>query len=125
MNELNENQLRGWRPRRASAGLRRKIFRAPEAAVLAWDFPKLAPAVACLFFALVTLHFNGAPGWRGTGANVYANFSSGSNSAAFSDRAQEPENHVARVTFDWTNHSVFKSSMRSPSGQMPATNLSN
>jgi hypothetical protein len=125
MNELNEKQLSGWRPRQASAGLRQKIFRAPEAVVIAWDFTRLAPAMACLFFTLVTLHFNGAPGWRGSSANSYADFSSGSNSAAFSDRAQEPENHLSRVTFDWTNHSNFKSSMCSLSGQTPATNFSN
>ncbi len=93
--------------------------------MVAWDFSKLAPATACLLFALMTLHFNGPAAWRGAGAVAYANFAANSNAAAFSDHAQEPENHLASVTFDWTNHSVFKSSMRSLSGQTPATNLSN
>lgn len=93
--------------------------------MLAGDFSRLAPAAACLFFALVTLHFNGAAGWRETGVIKYADFAGGSPATTFSDDAQEPVNHLASVTFDWTNQSVFKSSMRSQSGQMPTTNLSN
>jgi hypothetical protein len=44
-------------------------------------------------------------------------------SYAFSDNenAQTAQNHLASVTFDWTNHSVFNSSM----GFTPTTNSSN
>ena len=125
MNELDENQLRGWRPRRASAGLKRKIFGAADAAAWpAWDFSRLAPAAVCLLFALMTLHFNGGDRREG-GGNVYANFSGGSNAVVFSDAAQERENHLATVTFDWTNKGVFQSSIGFHPGSAPATNASN
>jgi hypothetical protein len=43
------------------------------------------------------------------------------NAAYAAGDAQTPENHLAAVTFDWTNHSVIKSSIRFT----PSTNLSN
>ena len=129
MKEMDENQLRGWRPRPPSAGLKRRIFRAQPAAAFApvlaaWDFSKLAPATACLLFALMLLHFNGG-GWHESRSAMLVNFSTGSNAVAFSDHAQERENHLATVTFDWTNKGVFQSSIGSHFGSMPTTNFSN
>lgn len=128
---MDENQLRGWRPRRPSAGLKARIFRAPapaapEAALppVRWNWQHLAPAMACMLFAMMVFHFNNLGGWRESRPALYADFTSGSNSVTFSDRAQEVENHVDGVTFDWTNHGDFKSSMRSHFGPGPSTNLS-
>lgn len=133
MKELDENQLRGWRLSQPSAGIKRRIFRAqPESAfapVLAaawptWDFSKLAPAMACLLFALMLVHFNGGT-WRESRSAVFVNYATGSNAVAFSDHAQERENHLATVTFDWTNKGAIQSSIGSHFGSMPTTNFSN
>ncbi|HSY18453.1 MAG TPA: hypothetical protein VK815_08980 [Candidatus Acidoferrales bacterium] len=128
---MNENQLRGWRLRQPSAGLKGRIFRtdapaSPEAALppVRWNWHHLAPAMACMLFAMMVFHFNGLAGWQESRPATYADFTAGSNSVTFSDHAQEVENHVDGVTFDWTNHSVFKSSMRSHFGPGPTTNLS-
>lgn len=90
-----------------------------------WNWHPFAPAMACMFFAVMVFHFNGGGSWRDSRPALYADFSSGSNTVTFSDRAQEVENHLAGVTFDWTNGSVLKSSMRSHFGFGPSTNLSN
>ena len=128
MKEMNENQLRGWRPRQPSAGLKTRIFRERAVTLPAtrWNWHQCAPAMACVLFAMMVFHFNGGGGsWRECQPALYADFTSGSNTVTFSDHAQEVENHVSGVTFDWTNHSVFKSSMRSHFGPGPSTNLSN
>lgn len=119
--------MRGWRPRQPSAGLKERIFRDRELALPAtrWNWHQFAPAMACLLFAMMVFHFNGGGTWRESRPALYADFTAGSNSVTFSDQAQELENHVSGVTFDWTNHSVFKSSMRSHFGSGPSTNLTN
>jgi hypothetical protein len=124
---MNETQLRGWRPRRPSAGLKERIFRSREAVGRApgWNWHQVAPALACVLFALMIFHFNGGGALRENRPVMYVDFTGGSNATTFSDQAQEMENHLAGVTFDWTNHSVFKSSMRSRTGIGPSTNLSN
>lgn len=124
---MNETQLRGWRPRQPSAGLKGRIFRAAEAAatVPRWNWHHFAPAMACAMFAVMVFHFNGGSALRDSQPAIYVDFTGGSNAATFSDRAQEQENHLAGVTFDWTNHSGFQSSMRSRTGFGPSTNLSN
>jgi hypothetical protein len=105
--------------------LRRKLFGAGEQTpLLVWDFSRLAPAAVCLLFAMLTLHFGGAGNFRESGRAVYANFSGGSNTVVFSDQDQERENHLANVTFDWTNKGVFQSSIGSHSGLWPSTNAS-
>jgi hypothetical protein len=105
--------------------LRRNLFGAADSTPwLVWEFSRLAPAAVCLLFALMTLHFGGAGNWRDSGRSVYANFTGGSNTIVFSDGAQEQENHLAGVTFDWTNEGVFQSSIGSHTGLGPSTNAS-
>jgi len=124
---MNETQLRGWRPRQPSAGLKGRIFRAHQAAsaVSRWNWHHFAPAMACVLLGMMVLHFNGGGALRDSRPAMYVNFTGGSNTTTFSDQAQEVENHLAGVTFDWTNHTGFKSSMRSRTGFGPSTNLSN
>jgi hypothetical protein len=126
MKEINETQLHGWRPRRPSRALKGRIFEngisSPgentDGPVWKWSFA--TPAVVCLLFAPLMFHFNSGalrepmPGWA-----VF----SGTNDrpVAFSDHAQEVENHLSAVTFDWTNHTGFKSSIRFT----PTANFSN
>jgi hypothetical protein len=125
MNEMDENQLRGWRPRQVSAGVKRRIFRPTAAPVLMlWDFTRLAPATVCLLFGLMVLHFN-VGSWRESRPVMTMNYSAGSNAVAFSDHAQERENHLATVTFDWTNKGAIQSSIGSHFGPVPSTNFSN
>jgi hypothetical protein len=74
---------------------------------------------------MLLVHFNGAGELRGPRPVMTMVLSNGSLAGGFSDHAKELENHVATVTFDWTNHSGFKSSIGSQSGPVPSTNFSN
>jgi hypothetical protein len=120
MNEMNETQLRAWRPRRPAAGLKHRIFRAgPAAPATAWNWNRLAPAAACALVAMLALHFNGG-GALGQ-KPVMTLTGSGQNGASDAGNdGQTMQNQLAAVTFDWTNHSDFNSSM----GFTPMTNLS-
>ena len=117
---MNETQLHGWCPRRPSAGLKRQIFNAAETPATVWNWHRLAPAMACLMFAMLIFHFDGGGSLREPKPAMALALSNDSPVTGFSDSALEPENHLATVTFDWTNHTGFKSSM----GFTPTTNSS-
>jgi hypothetical protein len=129
MNETNlpekvlpEAQLNSWHPRHPSAGLKRRIFStATKSSTLAtrWIWGALTPTMACMLLTLTLLNSsNGGLHQKPVMAMVLSNQTYG-----FSDNesAQTAQNHLASVTFDWTNHSVFNSSM----GFTPTTNSSN
>jgi hypothetical protein len=129
MNETNlpeknlpELQLNSWLPRRPSAGLKRRIFAgAVESSTLAarWFWGTLTPTMACLLLTLMMLNSgNGVIRQKPVSTMVLSN-----QTYAFcdGDSPQITQNHLASVTFDWTNHSVFNSSM----GFTPTTNSSN
>ena len=123
---MNESQLRGWRPRQPSAGLKRQIFSGTGAEpAKPWNWNFAAPALVCGLFALLVIHFNGGAELRAPRPVMTMVLSNGTLAGGFSDRAQELQNHVATVTFDWTNHSGFQSSIGSQSGLVPSTNFSN
>jgi hypothetical protein len=119
MKDLNmtEMELRSWRPRQPSAELRRNFttsdnFPSPGAS---WLWGCLAPAAACVLALMSLSHGSDDLGQKpalflGTNHEIYA-----------ADSGQMTQNHLAAVTFDWTNHSGFKSSM----GFTPTTNFSN
>jgi hypothetical protein len=123
MKELNETQLRSWRPRRPAAGLRHRILdlAGGEADIppTRWLWGGLAPTLACALLTLAAFNHGG----EGLNPKLATTLIlSSQNSAAYATGgAQMPENHLAAVTFDWTNRSVFKSSIRFT----PTTNLSN
>ncbi len=76
--------------------------------------------MVCVLFAMMMFHFNS--GVLREPKPQFAMISSNGNSVAgFCDRAQETENRLDAVTFDWTNHTGIKSSI----GFTPTTNLSN
>jgi hypothetical protein len=103
---LPENQLRGWRPRRPSAGLKERLFPPPaENQAPFWGLTRLAPALACLFFVMMALHFNDGGLWSRPRL-----MPSATNSGDIYG-GQASQNHLASVTFDWTNHSNFQSSI--------------
>jgi hypothetical protein len=122
MKAMNEKQLRGWRPRRPSRALKSRIFSARDEADLpAWNWNCAAPAMVCVLFAMMLFHFNTGVVWPEPKPAMAMLSSNENRAASFSDSAQEVQNHVACVTFDWTNHTGFKSSI----GFTPTTNLSN
>ena len=128
MNEMNETQLRGWRPRRPSRALKNRIFADATAdyaegrrEVVKWNWSCATPALVCVVFATLMFHFNGAEVLHESKPSLAMISSNQTRVASFSDSAQETENHMASITFDWTNHTSFQSSI----GFTPATNLSN
>jgi len=117
---MNETQLRSWRPRRPSAGLKRRILagggEAPGPSAR-WLWGCVAPTLACAMLTLMVFNHDGL----GQRPDLAMILSSQNDAAYAAGGEQSPENHLAGVTFDWTNRSVFKSSIRFT----PETNLSN
>jgi len=111
-----------WQPRRPSAGLRRRILQlagADEVPTARWLWSCVAPTMACALLTLMALDRDGS----GLPSRLpIALILSSQNNAAFATGGtQTKENHLAAVTFGWTNHSVFQSSIRFT----PTTNLTN
>jgi hypothetical protein len=123
MNPLNlpETTLRSWRPRRPAAGLERRLFAAAgtDLPTLRWLWAGLAPAMACVLLTLMV--FNHENDELGTGPAITHIVTSQNRAASAADSTQTAQNHLAAVTFDWTNQSNFNSSIRFA----PPTNLSN
>ncbi|MGC9942208.1 MAG: hypothetical protein ABSE48_10260 [Verrucomicrobiota bacterium] len=125
MNEMNlpETQLSSWRPRHPSAALKRRIFQHSNntSSTLAarWLWGALTPTAACLLLTLLML--NSGNSVIRQKPEMTTILSNQGDAFCDSDGGQTAENHVASVTFDWTNHSVFNSSK----GFTPTTNLSN
>ena len=112
---LPETQLRSWRPRRPSAGLKRRIFAAqpgtPASAVwLGW----MAPATVCALLTLLVFNSGtGLPVGSGSHGTMMAMILSNQNYAAYTpDDPQNVQNRLATVTFDWTNTGISTSSIR-------------
>jgi hypothetical protein len=108
-----ESRLRSCQPRRPSAKLKRRLFAAPASLMpkVAWLLGSLAPATACVLLTFSALYpenprnlFRREP--------LTAMILSNQNYAAYaSDNFKGTENRLFSVTFDWTNHSGFTSSM--------------
>ncbi len=118
---MNETQLRSWRPRRPSAGLKRRILNfagAADVPTARWLWSCVAPTMACALLTLMAFNHGGGLGPKVPMALI---LSSQNNAAYATVGAQTEQNHLAAVTFGWTNGSVFKSIIRFT----PATNLTN
>jgi hypothetical protein len=120
MKETNllEMQLRSLRPRRPSAGLKRRIFRTPVAGLpgATWLLGWLAPATACVLLACSVLN-------SGTGVSNGASQHGPLLAMSLSNLSYAPyapanyrsgQNDLTSVTFDWTNRSGSTSSMSFP-----------
>ena len=119
---MTENQLRSWRPRQPSTGLRHRILELagePELPNARWLWSCLAPTMACVLLTFMAFNHDGS----GMGPNLPMAFIlTNQNGAAYATGgAQTAQNHIAGVTFDWTNRSGFQSSIRFT----PTTNLTN
>jgi hypothetical protein len=116
----NEEQLLSWRPRRASSGLKPRIFAAEHPAHTArWFWGALVPATACALLTLMTIN-RGGDGFNG-GAQMGMALSNLNYSPLAPEQRQSAQNHNDFVTFDSTNKSVFNSNVRFTL----ATNFSN
>lgn len=118
---LTENQLSSWQPRKPSAGLKRRLFAATNQATVAsrWLWGALTPTMACLMMIMIMLNSsNTVIHPKPAMAMILSN-----DNGIFcdDDGSQASQNRVDNVTFDWTNHTVFNSSIRFT----PTTNLSN
>ena len=117
--KVTETQLRSWRPRRPAAGLKQKIFSAEAVAPTTWLWGGLAPTMACALLTLMAFNHGGdGLGQKPMMAMVLSNQTLATYAV---DGTQIAQNHVAAVTFDWTNRSAFKSSIRFT----PTKNFSN
>lgn len=120
---MNENQLRSWRPRQPSSSLRRRLFQLANDTDIVphvrWLWSCLAPTMACSLLALVAL--NRDAGGFPTRLPMAVILSNQDNAAFASAGAATAQNHLAALTFDSTNGSLFRSSIRFT----PATNLTN
>jgi hypothetical protein len=120
---MNENQLRSWRPRQPSAALKRRLFHLADDAEIVpqarWLWSCLAPTLACALLTLFVLNHDGDG--LPSALPMTAILSSQDNAAFASGGATTTQNHLAAVTFDSTNGSIFQSSMRFT----PLTNLTN
>jgi hypothetical protein len=108
-----ETQLRSWRPRRPAAGLKRRIFGGPARifSKTTWILGSLAPAVACalITFSIINRENSGGP-LRDESTTAMLSSNAGdakSELASF----RKGENSWSAVTFDWTNHGSFTSSI--------------
>ena len=84
-----------------------------------WLWGALTPTMACLMLTMIMLN-SGNTGLHQKPLVTMILSNDGAPSGA-SDDGQGAENQLASVTFDWTNHTIFNSSMRFT----PTTNLSN
>jgi hypothetical protein len=108
-----ENRLRSCPPRRPSANLKRRLFAAPARLLpkVAWLLGSLAPATACVLLTFSAFS-PGNPGSLLRREPLMAVILSNQNYAAYaSDNFRGSQNSLFSVTFDWTNHGGFPSSM--------------
>ena len=108
-----ENRLRSCPPRSPSARLKRRLFAAPSRLLpkTAWLLGTLAPATACVLLTFSAFNADNT-GHLGRRDTMTAMIMSNQNYAAYaSDNFRGTENRLSAVTFDWTNHSGFTSSM--------------
>jgi hypothetical protein len=115
---LTESQLRSWQPRRASAGLERRIFGRAERAIrfrieITWAFRLLAPAAACLLVAMSVLHQGGNPSREQYGYSPTTNAPGSDALASLTGNYHQPHNDFSALTFEWTKHSSSTSSIGS------------
>ena len=113
--------MRSWRPRPPSAALEGRIFSTVREAraTSRWLWGALTPTTACLLLTLIMLNSSNTVMPRKPVLTMI--LSNGGGVFEANGGSGGAENQLASVTFDWTNHTVFNSSIRFT----PTTNLSN
>ena len=110
---MNENPLLPWRPRQPSAGLKRRIFpfaNLAEIPTARWLWSCLAPTMACTLLTLMALEQD--PNGLKSNLPMALILSNQSNASFASAGEQTEQNHLAAVTFGWTNDAASPSSIR-------------
>jgi len=115
-----ETQLRSWRPRRASATLKWRLFlaRAAHGARIA-NRPRmvrvagwLTPVTACGLLTLLILNSENAVPAGGHRPPSIMAMVSNQNYAVYATSRQSEQNNLSVFTFDWTNGSGSGSTLR-------------
>jgi hypothetical protein len=108
-----ESRLRSCQPRRPSDKLKRRLFAAPADFMprAAWLIGSLAPATACVLLTFLALNPENPHEFFRHEPLTAMILSNQSYAAYASDNFKATENRLFSVTFDWTNHSGFTSSM--------------
>ena len=120
MKETNssETQLRSWVPRRPSATLKRRIFAShvEPLASGAWLL-RLAPAAVCLLAIIASLNQNNNIShatYRGGLLRDRSENNQLAHQVAYLPGLYEQEhNDLSTLTFEWTNHNGYTSSISS------------
>ena len=113
MKEMNENQLLSWRPRRPSAGLKRRLLKLTghdDVHSARWLLSCVAPTMACALLTLMV--FNRDGGVLDSKVPMDLILSNQNNAAYATGGAGTEQNHLAVLTFDSTNRSNLGSSIR-------------
>jgi hypothetical protein len=108
-----ENRLRSCQPRRPSAKLKRRLFAAPARFMskTAWMIGSLAPAAACLILSFSAFNRENVVNLLRHEPLTAMILSNQTYAAYASDNFRATQNSIFSVTFDWTNHGGFPSSM--------------
>jgi hypothetical protein len=102
-----ETRLRSWRPRRASATLKWRLFLARASSVprmirvAGW----LTPATACALLTMLILNSENAVPARGHRQPSILAMMSNQSYAVFATSRQSEQNNLSAFSFDWTNGS--------------------
>jgi hypothetical protein len=106
-NQSLENRLRSWRPRRASATLRWRLFLARAAGlprlmrIAGW----MTPATACALLTMLVLNSENAIPTGGLRQPSIMAMMSNQSYAVYATSRQSEQNNLSVFTFDWTNGS--------------------
>jgi hypothetical protein len=109
-----ESRLRSWRPRRASATLKWRLFLARAAnvprmmRVAGW----LTPATACALLTILILNSENAVPAAGHRQPSIMAMMSNQSYAVYATSRQSEQNNLSVFTFDWTNGSGSGSTLR-------------
>jgi hypothetical protein len=123
MNEIDlEKELHSWKPRKISAGLKRRTFAAkdqgPEARP-AGQFAWLVPACAAFCVVFAALHPHNESFFGGATKSAFPSGIASNNYAptlAPIAHSNRPASSLRAGTFDWTNGNSSTSSISSLSG---------
>lgn len=114
---LLEAQLRSWRPRRPSTGLKRRLFVTPVYRMpqMAWLVGWLVPATGCVLLTFLMFDSGNAIPGRSAHRNPMGVTMLSNQSLLVStpETTWKGQNELSSVTFDWTNRSGSTSSMPS------------
>ena len=107
---LPEEQLASWKLRQPARRVKRRAFQADvNLPSSTWFWGALAPAAVCVL--LTFMNVSSSPTFHLQRSIMAVALSNQSDMAYASGGGEITQNHWGSVTFDWTNRSVFTSSI--------------